>query len=86
MTYLIFAATATFFYVLEPNVSYQACYQKQGAPAATCQALTTSPFVVSGLDDDADYNFWIKANGVESAKVPVHTQKKTVVPPAIALN
>jgi hypothetical protein len=81
----ILAATVTFYYVIASGTVHQACYQKVGVSSPTCQTITTSATTVPDLDDDTDYDFWVKVASVDSAKVRVRTQKKTVLPPAIVI-
>lgn len=80
----ILAATVTFFYTISGGVAYQACYQKVGG-SPTCQAMAADTTTITGLDDDADYDFWVKSGGIDSAKVRVRTQKKTIAPPAVVI-
>lgn len=85
MNGIIFGAWIAFMYSLQSGNSYQACYQKSDASAPTCVALTTSGQRIDGLADDADYQAWVKVNGVDSAKVALHTEKKSPpLSPAVA--
>jgi len=86
MLHLFFLATVTFFYDIQTGVSYQACHQKTGTATPTCVALTASPQAISNLADDTEYEFWVKADGVDSPKVKIRTKKKDVMPPALVLS
>lgn len=81
---LIFGALITFAFKQIPGNTYEACYQKAGAASATCAVMAASPFLVT-VDDDAQYSFWIKENGISSPSVEYKTPKKKIAAPTIVV-
>lgn len=74
----------TLFFTVVSTSSYQACYRPTAAPDV-CQPVNNSngpgTHTFNGLKEDTDYIFFYKQDGVESAPMVYHTQKKTLLPP-----
>ena len=77
----ILGASIFIIYNLIAGSTYQACYQKLGG-TAVCAVMTVSPYQLT-VEDDTQYDFWVKINGTDSDKVVWKTGKKTAAAPQL---